>query len=275
LYGFLPIKIVSNQFQPTYNNEENAGVMFTGNNVLSDQYSSIQLVAAAATSVVRVFVRDGTHSTTAYACQMSGALGSSQTMVLGKFIYDTVTPLTSFVATPNVGDILEVSAVGSTVTCKLNGVVQTSITDTSYAGGSPGFTIFDSVSAGNAIADNWDGGNYNVTHHDWRIGGSPNFFGGVTVGGGSLLLTSDVPPAYNHSGTIEAAPHIVRDTCTLGTSCSITLTGSAVFSGTTYDCFPRDVTTPANAVTVTITSGNALAFTGTGTDVVNYVCVGH
>ena len=102
-----------------------------------------------------------------------------------------------------------------------------------------------------------------------------NFGTSVTIGGGSALTTSNVPPIYNHSGTAEAAPHMVRDTCTLGTNCSITLTGSAVFSGTTYDCWARDATTPANAVTVTITSPSAFAFTGTGTDVISYVCAGH
>lgn len=85
-----------------------------------------------------------------------------------------------------------------------------------------------------------------------------------------------VPATYNAAGTQQTGVHLVKDTCTLGTSCAITLAGSAVFtSGTSYDCWARDATTAANAVTVTRTSGTALAFTGTGTDVINYVCIGN
>ena len=86
----------------------------------------------------------------------------------------------------------------------------------------------------------------------------------------------DSGPTYNSAGTKQSSPHSVKDSCTLGTNCSITLTGAAVFtSNTSYDCWTRDATTPANAVTVTRTSGSAVAFAGTGTDVINYFCWGN
>ena len=84
-----------------------------------------------------------------------------------------------------------------------------------------------------------------------------------------------VPTTYNHSGTQQTATHLVRDRCTLGTDCSVTLAGSAVFtSSSTYDCVAID-RTGANAVQFSPSSGSAFALTGTGTDTVSYVCVGN
>jgi hypothetical protein len=106
----------------------------------------------------------------------------------------------------------------------------------------------------------------------------------LAAGTAPMTVTSTTPVAnlaatpttYNAAGTQQVNTHLVWGTCTLGTSCNITLVGSAVFtSNTSYDCWPRDATTAANVVTVTRTSGSALAFTGTGTDVVNYFCVGN
>lgn len=87
---------------------------------------------------------------------------------------------------------------------------------------------------------------------------------------------TSIAPLYNISGTVQASAHSVKGTCTLGTNCSVTLSGSAVFSSnTSYDCWARDDTTAANAVTITRTSGSAIAFTGTGTDVINFFCTGN
>lgn len=113
--------------------------------------------------------------------------------------------------------------------------------------------------------------------------------GGVNFGSGGASPTvkasvdssgrfngAAVPGIFSAAGTQQTNAHIVKDTCTLGTNCNITLAGAAAFtSNTSYDCWARDATTPANAVTVTRTSGSALAFTGTGTDVINYECVGN
>jgi hypothetical protein len=84
-----------------------------------------------------------------------------------------------------------------------------------------------------------------------------------------------VPTTYNLGGTQQTAVHIVRDHCTLGTSCSVTLTGSAVFtSSTSYECSGVDETAIA-AVRFAPSSGSAFALTGTGTDVISFICVGN
>ena len=80
----------------------------------------------------------------------------------------------------------------------------------------------------------------------------------------------------NHSGTKYAYPvHIVADLCTLGTDCAVTFAGIAAFSAaTSYHCAATDQTAAA-AVKVVNTSATVATFTGTGTDVLGYVCVGN
>lgn len=82
-------------------------------------------------------------------------------------------------------------------------------------------------------------------------------------------------PVYNPGGTLQTAStlHAVFGTCTLGTNCTVTLTGSAAFtSATSYGCGASDFT-GANAVKIVQAAGS-LTITGTGTDVIQYNCVG-
>lgn len=84
-----------------------------------------------------------------------------------------------------------------------------------------------------------------------------------------------VPTTYNHSGTQQTAAHVIRDRCTLGTDCAVTLVGSAVFtSSSTYDCTAID-RTGANSIQFAPSSGSAFTLTGTGTDLISYICVGN
>lgn len=80
---------------------------------------------------------------------------------------------------------------------------------------------------------------------------------------------------FDHTGALHALSHTISDTCTLGTSCAVTFAGTAVFAGSgTYHCSASDATA-ANAVRVNQTSGSAVTFIGTGTDVISYTCAGH
>mgnify|MGYP001599708365 FL=1 len=84
-----------------------------------------------------------------------------------------------------------------------------------------------------------------------------------------------VPAIYNKVGTQQTAAHLVQDTCTLGTDCAVTLSGSAVFtSATSYTCVCEDDSAIA-ACRVSQTSGTAFTVTGTGTDVIRYICAGN
>ena len=89
---------------------------------------------------------------------------------------------------------------------------------------------------------------------------------------GTWLTTNNL---YNHSGTAQAPWHVVQDSCVLGTSCAVTLAGSAVFtSSSTYSCVAQDAT-GVNATSVSYSAGNAFTITGTGTDTIRYLCGGY
>lgn len=104
----------------------------------------------------------------------------------------------------------------------------------------------------------------------------------LAIGTSPFVITSTTPVAnlaatpttYNHSGTQAVNAHVVIDTCVLGTSCSVTLTGASVFtSSSSYVCSAQD-TTAAAATKIVQSSGSAFAITGTGTDTLQYVCAG-
>jgi hypothetical protein len=81
--------------------------------------------------------------------------------------------------------------------------------------------------------------------------------------------------AYNHSGTQQTVSHLVVDSCTLGTDCSVTLTGAAVFtSSSSYSCVCQDKTAMASCK-ADQTSGSTFAIVGRGTDAIGYFCAGN
>ena len=108
------------------------------------------------------------------------------------------------------------------------------------------------------------------------------FISTTPTGSAPFTVTSTTPVAnlntspvtYEISGTQDANPHLVRGFCTLGSNCSITLVGSAIFSATAnYNCIAQDETAAA-ATKVVRSSASAFVLTGTGTDNLSYVCVG-
>jgi hypothetical protein len=92
---------------------------------------------------------------------------------------------------------------------------------------------------------------------------------------GGEVRSTRIAATYNAAGTLQTTVHLIEDTCTLGTSCAVTLTGSAAFTtASSYRCTATDATA-ANAVRVNQASGTSVTFTGTGTDVINFVCIGN
>lgn len=84
-----------------------------------------------------------------------------------------------------------------------------------------------------------------------------------------------VPVAYDHTGAQLANYHLVEDSCVLGTSCAVTLAGSAVYtSSTSYTCTCQDETAIASCK-VAQTSGSAFTITGTVADTIRYHCGGN
>lgn len=126
-------------------------------------------------------------------------------------------------------------------------------------------------------------GNYTFGASQFKLPGAAQIVSTIATGTAPLAIASTTPVAnlaatpttYNAAGKQQTKTHIVEDTCTLGTNCSVTLSGPAAFTGAgTYRCAATD-TTAANAIHVSQTSGSAVAFTGTGTDVINFICVGY
>ncbi len=105
----------------------------------------------------------------------------------------------------------------------------------------------------------------------------------LASGSAPLVITSTTPVAhltsqvlaYNAAGTQQLESHAVFGTCTLGSTCVITFTGSAAWtSNSSYYCAATDRTAAAAIKVVNDTSSQA-TFTGTGTDVLGYVCIGN
>lgn len=114
-------------------------------------------------------------------------------------------------------------------------------------------------------------------------GSASTFTSTVATGTAPFVSTSTTPAtnvnafavAYNAAGTQQVTGHVVFGTCTLGTSCSITLVGAAAFTSTaTYYCAANDRTSAA-AVKIVNTAASTIDITGTATDVIGYVCFGN
>jgi hypothetical protein len=145
------------------------------------------------------------------------------------------------------------------------------------------------ISVNNARPLVW---NVNAAGDAWQINNAANpAFIAVTDGVGDIgapganrpnnayikgeIRSATFGSVYNAAGTQQTAAHVVADTCTLGTNCAVTFSGSAVFtSASSYSCSCTDQTA-TNACRGNQSSGTAVTFTGTGTDVLRYVCTGN
>lgn len=109
---------------------------------------------------------------------------------------------------------------------------------------------------------------------------SPPAIGATTANTGRFSTLSSTGtgamPLYSTTGTGVNAPHMVQGTITLASgSATVTLAGAAAFSSSSsYTCTAND-TTATNAVKVNQSSGTSIAFTGTGTDSVQFLCAGN
>lgn len=102
----------------------------------------------------------------------------------------------------------------------------------------------------------------------------------LATGTAPLVITSTTPVtnltaqvrAYK-AGTQQTNSYVQFGKCTLGTDCAVTLS-PAYTSSSSYQCTGTDQTAAA-AVKVVNTSSSVATFTGTGTDVIAFTCVGN
>lgn len=100
---------------------------------------------------------------------------------------------------------------------------------------------------------------------------TPLIASGGQTGRGTVQLVQCINSTW--SAYDLGASHLVSGTCTLGTSCAVTLPGIGYTSSTSYQCTATD-TTSAAATKFVATSATVATFTGTSTDVLSYVCSG-
>jgi hypothetical protein len=160
-YGGTLATIVSNQFQPFLVNGASRS-LYLRVQPSADQFSAIQLIAAASTSTTGPLVRGSLSDTTFDECVTVNALGVSQLITIRKYVHGVgFTTVGTVTATPQANDWLVLKAQGTNLTCTLYdpaGNSTASGTESLIFTGLPGFTMNDTAAAANAITDNWSGG---------------------------------------------------------------------------------------------------------------------
>jgi len=249
--GTLPT-IVSNQFQPFLVNSGSRGLYLRVQPV-ADQFSSIQLIAAASTSTTGVIVRGATTDTTFYECVTVNALGVSQLITIRKYVHGVgFTTVGTITATPKANDWLVLTAQGSTISCTLYdpaGNATASGTDTSILSGLPGFTMNDTAAQANAITDNWSGGSLYGDGSDatqqQRLWTASQFYAtapiasgaGATLTGTGACATITTQSGGSWAGTAK---------CTAATAASTLTITFALTAPNGWNCPVFDETTRAN-----------------------------
>jgi uncharacterized protein YjdB len=139
-------------------NAKDLFAFWSANTFSNDQYSQATITGglSGGSQYVQIIVRatgtgDGRYSN--YLFYTDGASGGGHTEV-AKNINGAQTTFRSFAVTFATGDIIKISAVGTTITCYKNGVAIGSVTDSSLPGGSPGIGVYGST----VTVDNWEGG---------------------------------------------------------------------------------------------------------------------
>lgn len=139
-------------------NAKDIFAFWSGNTFSNDQYSQARIAGglSSGSQFVQIIVRatgtgDGKYNN--YLFYTDGLAGATHTEV-AKNINGSQITFKSFPVTFAAGDIIKISAVGTTITCYKNGVAIGSVTDSSLPGGAPGIGVYGST----VTVDDWEGG---------------------------------------------------------------------------------------------------------------------
>jgi uncharacterized protein YjdB len=131
---------------------------WSANTVSNDQYSQVRIVGGLSNNAqfVELVVRasgntDGTYRGYAF---YSDGLADQWHTALDRITNGTWTALKTFPTTFAPGDVMKISAIGTTITCYKNGVAIGSVTDAGLSSGAPGVGVYGS----RATFDDWQGG---------------------------------------------------------------------------------------------------------------------
>lgn len=237
-------------------------------------------------------------NTAAYFVQGAGTISANWIITGNSLESNNTATFTNMVAMPSgMSNVLISDNVWPTITTPVTNVAGTNVRVRGYTG-----TVASAASITAPPTDNFTiSGATGITMFAVNQGiarfgfitatSGVTFTAGVTIGntaalpagvptpyywdGTQIFLNPSVPYLYNAAGTLQTLPHRVVGKCTLGTSCVVTLAGSAAYTSTsTYQCTATDQTAAA-AVKVVNTAAGTVTFTGTGTDVISYLCDGN
>jgi hypothetical protein len=169
-----------------------------------------------------------------YSCLEST---SGNLMTIQKNVNGSLTSLVNTGITPANGDLVRAEVAGTTITCRQNGAVINSTSDSSLASGSPGMDVQSTA----ATFDNWSGGNLHPiaqldTEQDWTQ--PQHFISPITLGNPAPVAGTLV---QGNVGT--AVVNIASGTATMTTAA---IAGGAC--GTTVTVAGAGITT-ADAIT--------------------------
>jgi hypothetical protein len=171
--------------------------LWTGSGVFpNDQYSEVTIAALSASSLdsVGLAVRTALAAYTGYYLQMSGPLGPNATMYIAKVVAGVGTVLTETIfVNLEVGSLVRLTVIGSTIIAKLNGVVVLTAVDSSIASGYPGFTLYAFTTITAVQVSSWDGGTLTSVNSadEWTI---QDVISGTSIDSSSTLT-------FLHNGT--------------------------------------------------------------------------
>lgn len=294
------LEIRSNQVREVVAPDGNDGIAaYTAITWPDNQYSKIKIIAASANRGVYPFVRSNnvvfaSGAGSMYFAYIIGPLGSSVTLILAKFIDHAYTELFNSGATKtiNVNDILEIRAIGTTISVWLNGVQQTSQIDGSLTTGYAGFGIADFTggSETEAILDDWEGGSPSDTAGAFTgLAPTVTQISVITPSIGALTLTG-FAATVSSSGSGQTITPIVGSLVItsnqpiqaftlLSSSGSLTITGQQVTPITIFLIIPGAdllVLTPfaPGILTNILPANGALTITGPPTGITTTIITG-
>jgi len=139
---------------PTNNYSE---AIYTGTTFAADQSSQVQYVSGLGTGALNIIVRATQYDTSGSADGYIGQAGMNGWRIL-RLDNGTETELAAGSASFSPGDVLNFSAIGSTLRLIRNGSILGSAIDSTYTNGAPGVGMWN-PSPGSLLIDQWKGAN--------------------------------------------------------------------------------------------------------------------
>lgn len=236
----------------------------------SDQFSKATIAVALnaggsnvyLSMCVRISGSGGTRDLYQFTCNAS-------TWYLTRVDNGTGTDIASGSRSQVVGEEVECRAVGSTISGWIDGVEITSVTDTAYTSGQPGFEVYNS---GTTLAawDDWSGGDLSAAPTTTNVTGSATAAVGIAE---TYTYTLDASPAGTVTVTPTAPVAGSWSPTTVGltsgnwnTGLTSNFTASAAGSGNISSTNDGGLTNDTLAVTVYSTSRPSAVTAGSWTD---------